>query len=460
VERESKGDARRRLGGYRFVSGLAWLAFGLVGAGAACHGGGGDPPRNVILISIDTLRADHLGCYGHPLPTSPNLDAFAAEGTLFEDAIATSPWTLPSQLSLLTGLYPTRHGVRTTDRKLAEAIPTLATILARQGFETAAVVNSVIMRAQFGTSQGFAHYEMIESDQSRRGAASGITDKAMRWLDDHRSRRVLLFLHYYDVHSNYFSLERYERIFAPREGRFDGSTAQLMQVKRGNLRMRQSEATHVARLYDAGIRQLDDDLARLFAHLSDNGWFDDSVVVVTSDHGEEFLEHGSVLHGQTHYREMLRIPLIMRGPTIPVGARISAPVSLVDVFPTLLGLLGFPPNPAVDGVDLRALWRTPEQPPTGRWLFAAGGPGRTADSIRSVRNGRYKLVFHRGSQRRELYDLAEDPQEKENLVRSRPRIVERLSAEIARFVESEHEAPKGQEIPREVGERLKQLGYH
>ncbi len=104
MERESKGDARRRLGGYRFICGLAWLAFVLVGAGAACHGGGSDGPRNVILISIDTLRADHLGCYGHPLPTSPNLDAFAAEGTLFEDAIATSPWRLPSQLSLLTGL--------------------------------------------------------------------------------------------------------------------------------------------------------------------------------------------------------------------------------------------------------------------------------------------------------------------------------------------------------------------
>jgi arylsulfatase A-like enzyme len=460
VGRESKRDARRRLGGYRFICGLAWLAFGLVGAGAACHGGGGDRPRNVILISIDTLRADHLGCYGHPLPTSPNLDAFAAEGTLFEDAIATSPWTLPSQLSLLTGLYPTRHGVRTTDRTLADTIPTLATLLARQGFETAAVVNSVIMRPQFGTSQGFAHYEMVDSDQSRRGAASRITDKAMRWLDDHRSRRVLLFLHYYDVHSNYFSLKRYERIFAPLKSRFDGSTTQLMQVKRGNLRMRQSEATHLARLYDAGIRQLDDDLARLFAHLRDNGWFDDTVVVVTSDHGEEFLEHGSVLHGQTHYQEMLRIPLIMRGPTIPVGARIRAPVSLVDVVPTLLGLLRFPPNPALDGVDLRALWRTPEHPPAERWLFAAGGPGRTADSIRSVRNGRYKLVFHHGSQRRELYDLADDPQEKENLVRSLPRIVERLSAELARFVASEHEAPKGQEIPPEVRERLEQLGYH
>jgi arylsulfatase A-like enzyme len=417
------------------------------------------PPRSVILISIDTLRADHLGCYGHPLPTSPNLDAFAAEGTLFEDAVAPSPWTLPSQLSLLTGLYPTRHGVRTTDRTLADSIPTLASLLARQGFETAAVVNSVIMRPQFGTSKGFARYAMVDSDQSRRGAAFRITNEAMRWLDDHRGGRILLFLHYYDVHSDYSSLRRYENIFAPLKSRFDGSTAQLLQVKRGELRLGQSEAAHLARLYDAGIRQLDDDLARLFSHLSDNGWFDDTVVVVTSDHGEEFLEHGSVLHGRTHYQEMLRIPLMMRGPTIPVGVRIRAPVSLVDVLPTLLGLLGLPPDPALDGVDLRALWKSPEHPPAERWLFAAGGPGRTADGIRSVRNERYKLVLHKGSRRRELYDLAEDPQEGENLLGSRPRIAGRLSAELARFVASEREAPEAQEISRELRERLEELGY-
>ena len=193
------------------------LALGLAAAATACHGDGEELPRSAILISIDTLRADHLGCYGHPLPTSPNLDAFADEGTLFDDAYAPSPWTLPSHVSLLTGLYPTRHGVRTTDRRLADAIPSLATLLAQEGFQTGAIVNAVIMRRQFGLAQGFAAYEMVPSDQSRAGAATRVTDAALRWLGDRRGRRVFLFLHYYDVHSDYRSLTRYERMFAPCE---------------------------------------------------------------------------------------------------------------------------------------------------------------------------------------------------------------------------------------------------
>jgi arylsulfatase A-like enzyme len=435
------------------------LALGVAAAATACQGGATERPRSVILISIDTLRADHLGCYGHPLPTSPNLDAFADQGTLFDDAFAPSPWTLPSHVSLLTGLYPTRHGVRTTDRRLADAIPSLATLLAQQGFETGAIVNAVIMRRQFGLAQGFATYEMVPSDQSRAGAASRVTDAALRWLGDRRGRRVFLFLHYYDVHSDYRSLTRYVRMFAPGPSRFDGSTTQLADVRGGRLPIDEEGAAHLARLYDAGIRQLDQELGRLLTRLRETGWLDDSAVVVTSDHGEEFLDHGSVLHGHTHYQELLRIPLILRGPTIPAGVRVRTPVSLVDVVPTLLALLGVAPHPGLDGIDLQALWKAPGGPPSARWLFAAGGPGRTGDTIRSVRDGRHKLVLYKLSGRRELYDLVADPRERENLVGMRPEVESRLWQELSRVVRSEGEAPDASAIPGEVRQRLEQLGY-
>jgi arylsulfatase A-like enzyme len=434
------------------------LALGLVAAATACHGGE-ERPRSVILISIDTLRADHLGCYGHPLPTSPNLDAFAAQGTLFDDAFAPSPWTLPSHVSLLTGLYPTRHGVRTTDRRLADAIPSLATLLAQQGFETGAIVNAIIMRRHFGLAQGFAAYQMVPSDQSRVGSASRVTDAALRWLDDRRGRRVFLFLHYYDVHSDYRSLKRYERMFAPGPSRFDGSTDQLTDVRSGRLPIDEAGAATLAGLYDAGIRQLDRELGRLFTRLREAGWLDDSAIVVTSDHGEEILDHGGVLHGQTHYQEMLRVPLILRGPTIPAGVRVRTPVSLVDVVPTLLALLGVAPHPGLDGIDLRPLWKTPGAPSGARWLFAAGGPGMIGDTIRSVRDGRHKLILYKRSGRRELYDLVTDPGEQENLVGMRPEVESKLWQALSRVVRSEVEAPDAPEIPGEVRRRLEQLGY-
>jgi arylsulfatase A-like enzyme len=435
------------------------LALGLLAAATACHGGGEERPRSVILISIDTLRADHLGCYGHPLPTSPNLDAFAARGTLFEDAYAPAPWTLPSHVSLLTGLYPTRHGVRTTDRRLADAIPSLATLLAQQGFETGAIVNAVIMRRQFGLAQGFSTYEMVPSYQSRVGNASRVTDAALRWLGDRRGRRVFLFLHYYDVHSDYRSLTRYERMFAPGPSRFDGSNVQLADVRGGRLPIDEEGAAHLARLYDAGIRQLDQELGRLFTRLRETGWLDDSTIVVTSDHGEEFLEHGGVLHGHTHYQELLRVPLILLGPTIPAGVRVRSPVSLVDVVPTLLALLGVAPHPGLDGIDLQAPWNAPGGPPGARRLFAAGGPGRTGDMIRSLRDGRHKLVLYKHSGRRELYDLVADPREQVNLVGMRPEVETRLWQELSRVVGLEGEAPDAPPIPGEVRRRLEQLGY-
>ena len=417
-------------------------------------------PRHLILVSLDTVGAKHLGAYGHGRPTSPNLDAFAAEGVLFENAIAPAPWTLPSHASLLTGLYPGRHGAVTAESSMPADVPTLAGLLSAHGFASAAFVNAIFMAESFGFSQGFDTYELLPEDQSARGAASKISNRALAWLEEQRERRIFLFVHYFDAHSDYRSLPRFERMLDARRNRVDGTTEQLLEVIRGELELRPDDIEALEHLYDAGIRQLDHDLGRFFAELAARGWLEDSLVVVTSDHGEEFMEHGRVLHTRSHYDELLRVPLLFHAPTLPRGVRIAAPVSLVDVAPTVSGLLGVPFPAGSDGRDLRPLWESPESPRSDRLIFTEGGPSHKHDSYRSARDRRHKLWIDLKTGQRELYDWREDPGEKRDILSERPEVAERLGAAIEARSARQRGTPASLELSPETEERLRRLGYH
>lgn len=385
------------------------------------------PPRNAILISIDTLRADHLGCYGYALPTSPRIDVFAREGVVFEATQSTAPWTLPAHASLLTGLWPSRHGARTVRDGLAPGVATLATRLSVHGYDTAAFVNSFFLGPGFGLERGFARFDQIEEDHSPRGAAPGIVDTALAWLDQPRDRRFFLFLHFFDVHSDYRSEPAIEALFVEQRGPEDGTTRQIRGL--AALTSRPPEAVELlSRLYDAGIRQLDLELGRFLDALERSGRASDTLVVVTSDHGEEFGEHGSLLHGSTHYEEMLRVPLLLRGPGLPAGLRIDTPVSLVDVAPTLLDVLGVGPDGAPDGRSLRPLWEgrgaDGEDP---RALIAEAAPALEGDRLVAVRMGPYKLVVDESDGSRALYDLTSDAGEREDVAADHAYLVDHLS---------------------------------
>jgi arylsulfatase A-like enzyme len=413
------------------------------------------PPtlRNVILISVDTLRADHLGAYGHPRPTSPNLDAFAAAGVVFEDVSSTSPWTLPAHTSLFTGRYLRGHGVHTEGHRLPDDVPTLAAILKERGFATGAVVNTLFLSPRFGVARGFDHYGVIESDQSPEGAARRVTDAAIAWLED-RSEPFFLFVHHFDVHSDYRSLPQHERRFAPEPGRFDGRTIQLLLAIRGDKPIDAADALHLAKLYDAGIFQLDAELARFFAWLRERGRLEDTLVIVTSDHGEEFLEHGGLLHGSTHYQELLRVPLLLGGAGVPAGVRIAAPVSTVDVAPTVLSLLGVPAPPGVDGIDLSPLWRGEDADP-GRALMAEAA----SPVLRTVRRGRHKLIIRAENGDRELYDLSEDPGESRDLASTQTELADSLAAEAVGLARAAREPEPAAELTPEQKAHLRSLGY-
>ena len=429
---------------------------------AGCRGAErpGPPPR-VILVSIDTLRADHLGCYGYGRPTSPGLDALARQGVLFGDVSAPSPWTLPSHASLLTGLYPSRHGLKAHDRYLPATVPTLAALLGRAGFVTAGVVNSYNLGPRFGLDRGFQQFSYVEETAGQQEPSTRITDQAMAWLRQYRDRRLFLFVHYYDVHSDYRSLARYEEQFvSPYQGPADGTTAQLMAFREGRVRLDVRDAAYLVDLYDAGIRQMDDELQRLLAFLRDERLLDDTLLVLTSDHGEEFMERGGVLHGRTQFQEVMRVPLLMRGPGLPAGRRETAPVSLVDVMPTLLSRARVEAPPSLDGEDLGPLLRGEASPLSGRYLFGeADHNNAEPDITRAVRHGRYKLHFNRLTGKRELFDLGEDPGERVDRAAAQPAVTAELGARLERFMRTRSEAaPPSRLTPEEI-EKLKSLGY-
>jgi len=456
------------------------------------------PPRLVILISIDTLRADHLGLYGYERPTSPRLDALAAEGVVFEDASSTAPWTLPAHASLLTGLYPKAHRVLKGQSGLPANVRTLASMLAARGYETAAVVNSSWLRKEkHGLTREFDRYLWVQESANRRAPSTWVTDQAIEWIDRAGSRRLFVFMHYYDVHADYTSEPRYEELFVtPYEGAADGTARQLGQSEllegviewceknvRDDLCSRAAESAkefenlqfdedavrYLEQLYDAGIRQIDAELNRLFVHLRTKDLLDETMLVITSDHGEEFMEHGRVSHFYTTYQEVLHVPLILRGPGIPAGVRISTPVSIVDIVPTVLSRVGAAVPPSLDGLDLSRLWRSDASSEfEGRLLFgeASGGAlwGGAAAGVpvyRSVRQGRHKLVQGETPERLALYDLDRDPGEQVDLSSREPELAARLEERLRERVEPAAEAPPAPlvELDAEDLERLRALGY-
>jgi hypothetical protein len=300
------------------------------------------PTRGVVLVSIDALRADALGAYGSVRPTSPFLDRLARRATLFENAFTQIPSTLPAHLSLFTGLYPSEHDVFPPSDVLAEQIPTLPELFRAAGSRTFGHSEGGYVQGGYGFARGFEEWT-----DSAYGSDADIDRTFGRGLASLEklapAERFFLFLHTYAVHDPYAPPEELRRAFwpgpppagafAPTGPNFAAFNARLLDAPPGAER-------YYRALYDASVRQMDGAVERLFAGLERLGLADDTTVVFTSDHGEEFLEHGRFVHTQA-YPESLRIPLLVRHPDAPPGRRVRALVELVDVLPTLAEIAGF-----------------------------------------------------------------------------------------------------------------------
>jgi len=415
---------------------------------------------NIILISIDTLCASHLGCYGYNRPTTPTLDKFASEGMLFEDVSTPSPWTLPAHASLLTGLYPNRNGLKSHYNSLPADVVTWAEVLREHGYLTAAIINSHNLSKRYGLDRGFDDFTYVK-ETLKLAEPTKVEDKAHEWLSKHNSKPFFLFLHYYDVHSDYHSLPQYEEQFVrPYQGIADGSTAQLLRFRKDLFPLDDDDAKHLIDLYDAGIRQMDDGMARLFALLEKKDMLDNTLIIVTSDHGEEFLEHGGVLHGRTQFQEVIHVPLLIRGPGIPHSKRLRHITSLVDVMPTMLSLLGISPPATLDGINLCPLWQKSNAQLPQRYIFAeADHNNKINDAKRAVRHLQYKLHYDRLSKETQLYDLSDDPGEKVDVAHKHTQLVDSMLSSLKDFMNTRKTGRKLDSLSPEEIKSLKSLGY-
>ena len=351
-------------------------------------------PRNVVLVSIDTLRADHLRPYGYADGRTPHIDALAARGVLFEDVTSVAPLTAPSHTTLLTGLYPPQHGVRSNGLyALDPARTTLAEVLAGRGLATGAVVGGFPLDRRFGLAQGFDSYDDLlppaPPDAEAERPASAVADSAIHFLEEHAGAGpFFLFVHFYDPHADYHP---------PPE--FAGLPP-----------------------YDGEVAYVDRELGRILDALAARGVRAETAVIVVSDHGESLGEHGEQTHAVFVYQSTVHVPLIVDFPPLReagAAARVTEPVSIVDVTPTILDMLGAPPMPGAAGTSLVPLWsgaESPDRPIYFESLLPQVEFGWAA--LTGVRRGSLKYIE---APRPELFDVTADPTEQHDLWNREPR---------------------------------------
>jgi arylsulfatase A-like enzyme/Tfp pilus assembly protein PilF len=403
---------------------------------------------NVVLITIDTLRADHLGCYGYKQIRTPNIDALAADGTRFDRAFAVVPVTLPSHTTMLTGSYPMLSGMHDFSvNKLSAQQPTLASVLKQSGYATGAVVASAVLDSRFGLNQGFDfyydHFDFSRLDEKNldemERPGNQVADLTLDWLSKTWQKKFLLWMHLYDPHAPYNPPEPYR-------------------------------TEYVGRLYDGAIAFADEQVGRLVRALKDKGVYQNTVIVLAGDHGEGLGEHGEKTHGFFIYNSTMHVPLIIRLPDAKGGQTVEDMVSLVDLMPTVLGAVGIDVPAQVQGKSLLAKVTPPREAdknvrstqPGDRTVYGETFLPRIHfnwSELRGAENTKYHFIE---APKPELYDVAKDPGELHNLFADKKAVSEEMREKLVAMI---REYSAGKELAEKTGldpalmERLKSLGY-
>jgi choline-sulfatase len=397
-----------------------------------------EKPRAIILISIDTLRADHLSSYGYTAIQTPHIDALAKGGTLFSDVGSQVPLTFPSHVSLFTSTFPFFNGIEDNGETLAPNVVTLAVLLKLHGYRTAAVVGGYVMDRSFGLNRGFDLYdsrfdqpgqeESKTSEIKRLGA--DVVSTATRWLTANSNSTFFLFVHFYDLHTPY-------NLPASYSARFGTG-------------------------YDAELRYVDEQVGTFLDFLRQRNLFDNNLVVLLADHGEGLEDHGEDMHGYFVYQSTIRVPLIVHWPagSASFPAKVAEPVRLMDVAPTILEFAGIPAPPEFQGRSLMELLR-PDGPKTPRDIYSETLYAHMhfgCSALQALRSGRYKYV---DAPKPELYDLTADPGEMRNIYSQRTAVAlaqkEKLASLRARL-RRQNPLPQRVLDPGTLA-RLRSLGY-
>jgi len=435
---------------------IAMAALGLIGC-AAPESQEASPPH-LLLISLDALRADHLSSYGYDRHTTPFLDELATKGVRFSYASVNTHGTPSSHTTMLSSLYQETHRVwanPASGTRRAPSIPTevelIQEILGRKGWTTAAVTGGGWMSASYGFSRGFDFF----SDEGRtvdQGADLFVETLGEALLT---GEPVFAFFHTYQVHSPYLPPDGYRTLFGEYTGSIEPTSEALRPLTTtAGQNLERDDFDFLVSQYDGEIRFLDDSLRELFARLDEIGFLDNAVVLITADHGEEFGDHGGLLHRGSLFEELVRVPFIVWGRGVPAGVVDPTLVSAVDIVPTLLAAAAMVPPPIMEGRNVLADQTVPW---AEQRIFA-----QYRDAIYSVRTPRFKLIEGAGGHRM-LFDLERDPRERRNTAAERPELTAGLAAELEAWRTArptlDEEASSRTELDPATEEQLKALGY-
>jgi arylsulfatase A-like enzyme len=431
-----------------------------------------------VLVVIDTLRADRLGCYGYvEQPTSPAMDRLASEGILFESFRAASPWTGASFGSILTGVSPTVHGAGERARKgargarsilgvsttaLNRKVPTLAELL--DDVPSAAIVTNSFLHRSMGFARGFDHYDFRHGRLSGARRADAVTRAAVEWLEENREGPGFLMVHYFDPHISYDPPVKYLKDFASMpSGRFEAPFSEHSAARKGTLKPSDEEKAFIRGLYNGEVRFVDDQIGEIVKAMGRLEMLDDTWIAITADHGEEQFDHGSFDHGHRYEDEVIRVPLIIRPPggKWRAGTRVPYSTRHVDLAPTILEWFGRKVPDHMGGASLAPLISGEEKRHRPAYMeFNIYWASRHA-----LFDGRYKLLRSTEEESGWMYDLETDPAEKRRLKKDHPeyaRMDRQLAAvkdRLDKIAASVVDGTQPIEIDPEMAKALRSLGY-
>jgi arylsulfatase A-like enzyme len=461
-----------------------WISAWAGSSGEPAAGTKGTKPKRIILLSIDTLRAGALSCYGEDGAQTPHLDRLAADAVRFTHAYSSASWTLPSMASVMTGLSPEIHRAVHSHSRVPDGVLTLAEALRRSGYRTAALVSSTILGPATNLTQGFDEYTSFPGPWIGHSFGAGIlaalaepfrpeeatppdmAGLAAGWLRAHTQGDLFLWVHVFDPHAPYGPPREYLDGSQPPPGakwRFEGWDEEA--IRAGTYVPTAAQRDWIHRLYLGEVRYVDDAVGRLAAELQRLGMYDDALIVVLSDHGEEFWEHGAYGHGHSLYDELLHVPLLVKLPRSGERGVIDRPVTTASVMPTVLALSGLRLPESYPAASALPLGTGAADRPLFRPLFSLG-LNRFEDR-KAVRFCRFKYVRWDLTGREELYDLAADPGERHDIAPHEPQGLAAGRKLMAAFDEQSRDARRrlrlgdGEEAQLDDGTlaRLRALGY-
>jgi len=415
---------------------------------------------NVILISIDTLRADHLSCYGYSKPTTPNIDDFSQDAVLFKRCIAQSSSTLQSHASMLTSLVPLHHGASfAKKRALPKRIKTLAELLKEKGFKTVSFNDGGQLAPAFGLNQGFDMYRSTKKNFDEFNFTHIVT-QSINWIEENSDRNFFMFLHTYETHTPYTPKEKYLQLFDQNyAGRLPAYTSEgiAQKINRGDLSITEEDRLHIIHTYDAEIKSMDESFQTLIDYLKKKELYERTIIIFTSDHGEEFNEHGVMAsHSHTLFNELLHIPLIVKFANSKFASRqVDELVRSIDIMPTILDTLNTKPSPYMEGISLMPLIKG-QKPKIDTYAISERDMEITLkNECWSIMNERWKLYNSR------LYDLKNDAEEKIDVSDMHLNMKKSLRKRAIRFLQANRifYADKKAKLDKKEKELLKALGY-